>query len=69
LPNEYRGFGASVSACLGILLGIGLGPTLVGLATEYLYRAPNMVGWSMVTVMVPAGALAIFAFRHSAKNS
>jgi hypothetical protein len=40
----------------------------VGLATQYLYRAPSMVGWSMVTVMVPAGALAIFAFRHSAKN-
>jgi MFS family permease len=69
LPNEYRGFGASVSAFLGISLGIGLGPTLVGLATQYLYHAPNMVGWSMVTVMVPAGALAILAFRHSAKNS
>jgi MFS family permease len=69
LPNEYRGLGSSVSAFLGILLGIGLGPTLVGLATQYLYRAPNMVGWSMVTVMVPAGAFAIFAFRHSAKNS
>ena len=68
LPNEYRGFGASVSAFLGISLGIGLGPTLVGLATQYLYRAPSMVGWSMATVMVPAGALAIFAFRHSAKN-
>jgi MFS family permease len=69
LPNEYRGLGASVSAFLGILLGIGLGPTLVGLATQCLFRAPSMVGWSMVTVMVPAGALAIFAFRHSAKNS
>jgi len=57
LPNELRGVGSALTSLGNMLFGLGCGPTLVALATDYLYRDPDALGWSMVTVTVPAFAL------------
>ncbi len=65
-PNNYRGQVSSVFLFFFNLLGIGIGPTLVGAFTTYLYRDDGMVGWAMATnclVMMPVivGAVLIAA--------
>lgn len=57
LPNELRGVGSALSSLGNMLFGLGLGPTLVALATDHLYRDPAALGWSMVSVTAPAFAL------------
>ena len=69
LPNEYRGLGSSLSAFVGILLGVGAGPTLVALCTEHIYRNPHLVGLGMATVAAPSLLIAVCAFRHTLRNS
>ena len=66
-PNNYRGQVSSLFLFVFNLLGIGIGPTLVGAFTTYLYLDDGMVGWAIATnslVMMPVivGAV-MFAAR------
>ncbi|MCK9542376.1 MAG: MFS transporter [Novosphingobium sp.] len=69
-PNEMRGQAVAVYMLVGNLAGLGLTPTLVALATDYLYRDETMIRQSIVTVGLPASTLAlvlsIIALRHYA---
>jgi MFS family permease len=60
LPNELRGLGSALISLGNILFGLGCGPTLVALSTEYLYRDPAAVGLSITTVTAPAFAVCAF---------
>jgi MFS family permease len=66
-PNDMRGVGISISGLTNIIVGATFGPLLIALATEYLYRDPTQVGWSILTVIVPmtllGAGLAVFARR------
>jgi MFS family permease len=50
------------------LFGVGLGPTLVAVCTDYLYRDPQLIGWSIVTIMFPAATLGALSLRHVSRH-
>lgn len=53
VPGNMRGFSVAMQAFVYTLVGLGLGPTAVALATQYVYRSPKAVGLSIFTVAVP----------------
>ncbi|MFN8517757.1 MAG: hypothetical protein U0841_35320 [Chloroflexia bacterium] len=67
IPGELRGMSISIMAFCNTLLGLGLGPTLVALATEHAYRDPVAVGLSITSVVLPAGTLAALAFWRAGR--
>jgi MFS family permease len=65
LPNELRGVGSSFTSLGNMLFGLGMGPTLVALATDRLYRDHAALDISIITVVAPAFAIATaFLFAH-----
>ncbi len=62
VPNEMRAQAAAVNALLSSLIGLGLGPTLVALLTDYGFRDPSAVGRSMLIVGASASFLAGLLF-------
>jgi MFS family permease len=62
VPNEYRGVAISLIAFCNTLLGLGVGPTLVALATERVYANPTSVGQAITLVILPAAAGACVLF-------
>lgn len=62
MPNEQRGVGISLVAFWNILLGLGLGPTLVAQMTERVYGDPALVGVAIATVVLPAAGFALLLF-------
>jgi hypothetical protein len=67
LPHESRGLGTATIAFCNTLLGLGLGPTLVALATDRLYGTPGSVGLSLTTVVAPAIGLCCLSFFLAAR--
>jgi MFS family permease len=74
-PNDMRGVGISISGLMNIIVGATCGPLLIALATEYLYRDPTLVGWSILTVILPVillgaglASLALRGFRTVASR-
>lgn len=59
VPAQMRGFSVSLQAFLYTLLGLGVGPTVVALATQTLARGPAGVGLAMMVVAIPACLLAL----------
>jgi MFS family permease len=64
-PSEMRGIVVATQASLFTLIGLGSGPTLVAVTTEYVYRSAQMVNASIVTVTAPVVALMALALRFS----
>lgn len=59
-PAEYRGQVSSFYLVVFTLLGIGLGPTLVGAFTTFLFADDMMVGWAMAlnaALLLPLAAV------------
>jgi MFS family permease len=59
-PNEVRGQLSALAYMLYSVLGLGLGPTLVGALTNFLFRDEQKIGWSLALVVglgIPAGAV------------
>ncbi|MGA9795937.1 MAG: MFS transporter [Rhizomicrobium sp.] len=72
LPHESRGLGTATIAFCNTIVGLGLGPTLVALATDYIYGSPSAVGLAMSTVVAPAvGACTLLFYfaAHAMRNS
>ena len=44
------------------LIGLGLGTSLTAVFTDHVYRNPQAVGWSITSVMAPAGVLSVLLF-------
>jgi MFS family permease len=75
MPNDMRGVGISISGLMNIIIGATCGPLFIALATEYLYRDPKQVGWSILTVIVPMtllgaglGVMALRGYRTVASS-
>jgi len=67
LPHESRGLGTATIAFCNTIVGLGLGPTLVALATDYIYRDTAAVGLALTTVVTPAIALCCLLFFAAAR--
>ena len=57
-PARMRGQAASIYLFAINLIGLGLGPTAVALCTDYLFRDPDKVGYSILIVTIVAHGLA-----------
>jgi len=50
VPSTMRGQFSALYLFIVNLIGLGLGPTLVALTTDYVFGAPEMVGYSLLVV-------------------
>lgn len=62
LPQESRGFGTSTIAFNNIIVGLGLGPTLVALVTDRVFHDPQAVGSAMSCIIGPSVIIAILLY-------
>jgi MFS family permease len=67
LPHESRGLGTATIAFCNTIVGLGLGPTLVALATDHLYGTASSVGLALSTVVAPAIAICCLLFYVAAR--
>jgi MFS family permease len=57
-PNQMRAQVSSVYLFVNAMLGIGVGPSLVGFISEYVLRDPQQIRYALMIVVVGAGTLA-----------
>jgi MFS family permease len=62
LPQESRGFGTSTIAFNNIIVGLGLGPTLVALVTDRIFHDSQAVGYAMSCIIAPSVLMAILLY-------
>jgi len=62
LPQESRGLGISTIAFNNIIIGLGLGPTLVALVTDRVFNDPQAVGYAMSSIIAPSVLIAILLY-------
>ena len=53
LPNQMRGLGSALAQAVTVLLGLGLGPTLVALVTDGVFGDKAMLGHALA-IVIPA---------------
>lgn len=58
LPTESRGFATSTISFSNTIIGLGLGPTLVALASDHIFKSGDAVGLAITMVAAPAILLA-----------
>ena len=63
VPNQMRGRMTGLFLFVITMAGQGLGPPVVAMITDYVFRDPLMVGWSMTLVSVAAMTTALILFR------
>lgn len=59
VPANMRGQIIALQYLILALVGIGLGPTLVGVITDRLYQSGAMLGWSLFTVAMPVALIGL----------
>jgi MFS family permease len=62
LPQESRGFGTATVAFNNIIVGMGLGPTLVALVTDRVFHEAQAVGYAMSCIIAPSVLIAILLY-------
>jgi MFS family permease len=62
LPNQVRGQIGALQVFTINLLGLILGPALPGLMNDYVFRDPQMVGWSLAWTVGGASLLSALLF-------
>ncbi len=62
VPPQMRGISVSLTLILNTMLGATLGPLLIASVTERVFGDEAMVGWSILTVCLPAFALSSLFF-------
>ena len=72
MPNTLRGQASAIYIFFNSLIGLGLGPWAVGLATDYLFRDEMKVNYSIVLVgfatHVLAALLLYVGMKHYRKT-
>jgi MFS family permease len=72
MPNDMRGLSVSLLSLFGTMIGGVLGPLLVAICTEHVFRDDSMVGRSILIVAAPFLVLSsacYFSARHALKLS
>lgn len=71
-PNQMRGQAVALYFLCANLLGFGLGPTVVAVATDYIFQNDAAIGQSLAltsTVLCPLGILIIWSGLRDVKAS
>lgn len=71
MPNEMRGIGISSIAFAEIMVGLTIGPMLTGGLTQFVFRDPTQLGWSIGTVVIvcaPMAAILIYVAARAARR-
>jgi predicted MFS family arabinose efflux permease len=68
VPHELRGLGTSLVAFGNTIVGLGLGPTLVALATDRVYGDPRSLHFAIATAVLPAVIAACFLLRQARRT-
>ena len=63
IPNELRGLASALIFFSTSLGGLMLGPLLIGLGNDYLFRDPNLVGYSLALTVACAATTSVTIFR------
>lgn len=67
-PNELRGQITAVYFFIANLIGLGLGPTAVALLTDYAFRDPQALGFSIAAIAATAGPLSVIAIATGLRH-
>jgi MFS family permease len=67
VPHEHRGIGMGLVAFCNILLGLGLGPTLVAVVSDRIFGDPVSIGYAISCVVLPVGSLAAVLFWRASR--
>jgi MFS family permease len=67
VPNRMRGQAIASYLLLAGLMGIGLGPTLVALATDFAFKDNGALPYSMALTAAPAALLALWLISSGLK--
>jgi MFS family permease len=59
-PNRMRGVFAALYVFINSVMGLGLAPTIVAILTDYVFRDPHKVGWSLAICCSVSAALATY---------
>lgn len=62
-PPLMRGVAAAIYVFLVATIGLGVAPTLVALLTDYVFRDPAMVGWSLGAVCTISSVVGAWLIR------
>ncbi len=65
IPNQMRGVGTALVSFCNVIMGLAVGTAMTALLTDYLFRDPQMVGWSMSIVALSSGIAALLLLRRS----
>jgi MFS family permease len=61
-PNQMRAQVTALYLVMYNVIGFGLGPTVVALLTDYLFRDESMLRWSLLTAAIILGPLGAISF-------
>ena len=56
-PNQMRGQVTALFLFVYNVIGFGIGPTIVALFTDFVFRSEKMVGYSMAVATLTLGSL------------
>jgi MFS family permease len=65
VPGSMRGVAMSLIALLGTLVGFSVGPFVIAIVTQHVFRDPAAVGSALATVTVPALVLSAWLYRFA----
>jgi MFS family permease len=68
MPNKMRGLSSSLFLMVSSLIGLGLGPTAIGLLNDFVFKDEMMLGYSCVIVGVFAQLGAAYLFYYGKKS-
>lgn len=61
VPNQLRGQASALHFIFAGLLGLSLGPTMVALVTDYVFKDEHALGNSLVVVILPVAVIGFVA--------
>lgn len=69
VPNQMRGVGTALVSFCNVIMGLAVGTALTALLTDYLFRDPLKVGWSMSVVALSSGIAALLLLRRARSSA
>lgn len=69
LPDDARGVATATTSFCNTLVGLGTGPVLVALATQYYFGTPLAVGKAITLVVLPAASFTVVLFYIAARRA
>ncbi len=68
-PADMRGMAISITGLMNTVFGAALGPVLVAMLTEHVFGRPELVGYAILCVAVPAYLVAALCFARAAGSN